>query len=51
MALQTRQLLAEEKIADCWTHNKHVVIKENNNLIKRINFPRKLNSYYLSGTC
>ena len=45
MAFQTRKLRAEKKIADCWTHNGHVVVKENNNLIKRINSPRDLNSY------
>ena len=31
MAFQTIKLRAEKKIADCWTHNGHAVVKENNN--------------------
>ena len=40
-----KNITCRKKIADCWTHNEHVVVKENNNLIKRINSPRDLNSY------
>ena len=39
MAYETRKLRASKKIADCWTYNGHVVIKDNNNSIKRINSP------------
>ena len=45
MAYETRQLRASKKIADCWTYNGHVVIKDNNNAIKRINSLEELKMY------
>ena len=45
MAYETRQLRASKKIADCWTYNGHVVIKDNNNSIKRINSLEELKMY------
>ena len=45
MAYQTRKLRAEKKLSDCWTHNGQIIVKENNNTIRRIFSPQDLDKY------
>ncbi len=45
MAYQTRKLRADKKLSDCWTHNGHIIVKENNNTITRIFSPQDLDKY------
>ena len=41
VACQTRKLRADKKITVCLMHDGHLVIKANNNTIKRINSPKR----------
>ena len=45
MAYQTRKLRAQKKLSDCWTHNGHIIVKDNNNTITRIYSPQDLDKY------
>ena len=43
---QRRSLMAyQKKLSDCWTHNGHIIVKDNNNTITRIYSPQDLDKY------
>ena len=45
LAYLTRKLKADKKITDCWTYNGHVMVKQNNNNIRKITSPLDLDIY------